>query len=101
MNVSNIGAKMAYTDNAERDFIPTNLRLGTALNMEIDEFNEFTFAFDANKLLVPTQPVYQQQNGAVVYGPDGSPIIFSGRNPNVGVASGIFGSFRTGGCCTR
>jgi len=93
MNVSNIGAKMAYTDNAERDFIPTNLRLGTALNMEIDEFNEFTFAFDANKLLVPTQPVYQQQNGAVVYGPDGSPIIFSGRNPNVGVASGIFGSF--------
>ena len=93
MNISNIGAKMAYTDNAERDFIPTNLRLGTAFNMEIDEFNEFTFAFDANKLLVPTQPVYQQENGTVVYGPDGSPIIFSGRNPNVGVASGIFGSF--------
>jgi hypothetical protein len=93
MNISNIGAKMAYTTNAERDFIPTNLRLGTALNMEIDDFNEFTFSIDANKLLVPTQPVYSQVNGAVVYGPDLSPIVFSGRDANVGVASGIFGSF--------
>ncbi len=50
MNISNIGAKMAYTDNADRDFIPTNLRLGSALNVNIDEYNEFTFAFDANKL---------------------------------------------------
>ena len=84
---------MAYTDNADKDFIPANLRLGSALNMEIDEFNEFTFAVDINKLLVPTQPVYEQFNGAVVYGNDGLPIIFSGRNPDVGVASGIFGSF--------
>ena len=84
---------MAYTDNADRDFIPTNLRLGSAFNMEIDDYNEFTFAFDMNKLLVPTQPVYQQQNGAVVYGPDNSPIIFSGRDPNPALPSGIFGSF--------
>ena len=93
LNISNIGAKMAYTDNADRDFIPTNLRLGTAFNMEIDDYNEFTFAFDMNKLLVPTQPVYQQENGAVVYGPDNSPIIFSGRDPNPALPSGIFGSF--------
>ncbi|MDG2343455.1 MAG: type IX secretion system outer membrane channel protein PorV [Flavobacteriales bacterium] len=93
MNISNIGAKMAYTDNADRDFIPTNLRMGTALNMELDEYNEFSFSFDANKLLVPTQPVYQQANGAVVFGVDNLPIIYSGRDPNVGVASGIFGSF--------
>ena len=93
MNISNIGSPMAYTDNADKDFIPANLRLGSALNMEIDEFNEFTFAVDINKLLVPTQPVYEQFNGAVVYGNDGLPIIFSGRNPDVGVASGIFGSF--------
>jgi hypothetical protein len=93
LNISNIGAKMAYTDNADRDFIPTNLRLGSAFNMEIDDYNEFTFAFDMNKLLVPTQPVYQQENGAVVYGPDNSPIIFSGRDPNPALPSGIFGSF--------
>jgi len=93
LNISNIGAKMAYTDNADRDFIPTNLRLGSAFNMEIDDYNEFTFAFDMNKLLVPTQPVYHQENGAVVYGPDNSPIIYSGRDPNPALPSGIFGSF--------
>ena len=93
LNISNIGAKMAYTDNADRDFIPTNLRLGSAFNMEIDDYQEFTFAFDMNKLLVPTQPVYQQENGSVVIGLDGAPIIFSGRDPNPGLPSGIFGSF--------
>lgn len=93
LNVSNIGAKMAYTDGADRDFIPTNLRLGTALNLELDEFNKFTVAFDANKLLVPTAPIYQTVNGQVVYDIESKPIVFSGRNNNVGVASGMFGSF--------
>ena len=93
MNISNIGAKIRYVEGAQRDFIPTNLRLGTAFNMEIDEFNEFTIALDANKLLVPTQPVYERDaDGKIVAGTNG-PVIFSGRDPNVGVASGIFGSF--------
>ncbi len=93
LNVSNIGAKMAYTDNADKDFIPTNLRIGTALNMEIDEYNKLTFALDANKLLVPTQPIYQLQGGQVVTDGDGNPIIFSGKDPNVGTAAGMFQSF--------
>ena len=82
-NISNIGAKMSYTEAATRDFIPTNFRLGTTLNMELDEFNKFSFSIDANKLLVPTNPYYHPSNGDIV----------SGRNPDVGVASGIFGSF--------
>lgn len=93
LNVSNIGAKMAYTDNAEKDFIPANLRLGTALNMEIDEFNKLTIAFDANKLLVPTQPIYQLEGGELVTDGDGNPIIYSGKDPNVGTAAGMFQSF--------
>lgn len=93
LNISNIGAKMSYTDAANRDFIPTNMRLGAAFNSELDQYNKITIAFDANKLLVPTQPVYQQLNGQTVYGADGLPVVFSGRDPNVGVASGIFGSF--------
>ena len=92
LNVSNIGAKMSYTDAANRDFIPTNMRLGTAFNLDLDEFNKLTVAIDANKLLVPTQPVYTQLNGAPVSGTDGYEI-FSGKDPNVGVATGIFGSF--------
>ncbi len=93
LNISNIGAKMAYTDGADRDFIPANLRLGTALNVEIDDFNQFTFAVDANKLLVPTAPVYQTTSGQLNYDNEGNPIVFSGRDNNIGVASGIFGSF--------
>ena len=83
-NISNIGAKMAYTENADRDFIPTNLRLGSALNMELDEYNQFTFTIDANKLLIPTPPIYD---------PNNPNMILSGRDPNVGVATGMFGSF--------
>ncbi len=83
-NISNIGAKMAYTENADRDFIPTNFRLGSAINMNLDEYNKFTFTFDANKLLIPTPPIYD---------PNDPNVILSGRDPNVGVATGMFGSF--------
>ena len=55
MNISNIGAKISYTNSNNRDFIPTNLRLGTALRAEMDEYNSLTFAADVNKLLVPSE----------------------------------------------
>ncbi|MDP4827798.1 MAG: type IX secretion system outer membrane channel protein PorV [Flavobacteriales bacterium] len=84
LNISNIGAKMSYTETAQQDFIPTNLRLGTALTLEMDTYNELTFTVDANKLLVPTQPVYSQEDGAE---------IVSGKDPNVGVATGMVQSF--------
>ncbi|MFP5471675.1 MAG: type IX secretion system outer membrane channel protein PorV [Bacteroidia bacterium] len=82
LNISNIGSKMSYTSTKERDFLPTNMKLGTALNMELDEFNTFGFMLDFNKLLVPTAPLRFT---------DGT--IASGEEDNVGVASGIFQSF--------
>ena len=53
-NISNIGAKIAYTNIDQKDFIPTNLRLGTAFTMNFDPYNKLTLAVDANKLLVPS-----------------------------------------------
>lgn len=53
-NISNIGAKIAYTNIDQKDFIPTNLRLGTAFTMNFDPYNKLTLAIDANKLLVPS-----------------------------------------------
>ncbi|HSI89762.1 MAG TPA: type IX secretion system outer membrane channel protein PorV, partial [Adhaeribacter sp.] len=53
-NISNIGAKISYTTPEQKDFIPTNLRLGTAFTMELDPYNKITLAVDGNKLLVPT-----------------------------------------------
>lgn len=52
--ISNIGAKMSYTDNANKDFLPTNLRIGGVYTTELDMFNSIAFVADFNKLLVPT-----------------------------------------------
>ena len=52
--IHNIGPKVTYTNSANKDFIPTNLGLGAALDMQLDDFNSFTFTADVNKLLVPT-----------------------------------------------
>ena len=61
LHISNIGSKITFggTDNSE--FIPTNLRLGGSLMIPIDDYNRFTIAADANKLLIPTYP--QQKDG--------------------------------------
>ncbi|MBL6729971.1 MAG: type IX secretion system outer membrane channel protein PorV [Bacteroidia bacterium] len=53
-NISNIGNKISYTNKANGDFIPINLRLGTFWNTQLDEYNEIGFGVDFNKLLVPT-----------------------------------------------
>lgn len=56
MNISNIGSKISFGGDDRSEFIPTNLRLGASLMVPIDEYNRFTIAADANKLLVPTYP---------------------------------------------
>ena len=56
MNISNIGSKISFGGDDRSEFIPTNLRLGASLMVPIDEYNRFSIAADANKLLVPTYP---------------------------------------------
>ena len=82
LNISNIGSKVSYTETTIRDFIPINMRLGTALTADIDEYNKISFAVDLNKLLVPTPPIT-----------DNTGEIKLGQNSDVGVVSGIFQSF--------
>ena len=84
-NISNIGTKLSYSDDPMKDFIPINLRLGGRLTMDIDSYNSFSFTVDANKLLVPTPPVY----GVV----DEQTVIVKGMNPNVSVVQGMLQSF--------
>ena len=52
--ISNIGSKLTYSDENNRDFIPTNLRLGSAFTTDLDPYNKITFGLDFNKLLVPS-----------------------------------------------
>ena len=56
LNISNIGSKITFGGSDESEFIPTNMRLGAALMIPMNEYNRFTIAADANKLLVPTYP---------------------------------------------
>ncbi len=61
LHISNIGSKITFGGTDDSEFIPTNLRLGGSLMIPIDDYNRFTIAADANKLLVPTYP--QQKDG--------------------------------------
>ena len=57
--LQNMGSKISYYGDEESQFIPANLRLGASLMVPIDEYNRFSFAADANKLLVPTVPLQE------------------------------------------
>ncbi|MFA6126062.1 MAG: type IX secretion system outer membrane channel protein PorV [Bacteroidales bacterium] len=88
-NISNIGSKISYTQNSDKDFIPINLRLGTAFTIEFDDYNSLTAAVDLNKLLVPTPPSYYKDSVDI----HNDPVIEAGFDPNVPVAVGMLHSF--------
>ena len=59
LNISNIGSKINFGSDENSEFIPTNMRLGASLMVPVDEYNRFTIAADANKMLVPTYPLQE------------------------------------------
>lgn len=67
LNISNIGSKITFGGSEDSEFIPTNMRLGVALMVPIDEYNRFTIAADANKLLVPTYPKLEDGESSEEY----------------------------------
>ncbi|NJD22325.1 MAG: type IX secretion system outer membrane channel protein PorV [Melioribacter sp.] len=52
MNLSNLGPKIYYIDQAQADPIPTNLRIGLAARIFQDEYNSLTYTVDFSKLLI-------------------------------------------------
>ena len=52
--ITNLGGKISYSDANNKDFLPTNFRIGTAYKMELDALNSLSFALDFNKLMVPS-----------------------------------------------
>ena len=89
LDISNIGSKISYTvDNTQKEFIPTNFRIGPRLTLELDDYNTISFQIDINKLLVPTPPIYSDSTN-----PDGSYVIEEGMNPDVGPIKGMIQSW--------
>ncbi|MFN3997700.1 type IX secretion system outer membrane channel protein PorV [Algoriphagus sp.] len=96
MAITNIGPKITYNSAEDLDYIPTNLRVGTAYRINLDPVNSITFALDFNKLMVPTPPLYEtNQDGTLKTDENGNLIIApgNGKDPNRALISGMFGSF--------
>lgn len=87
LGINNVGSKMSYTETAERDFIPTNLKLGALISPSIQTKYvrmEVDIAYQATKLLVPTPATYHPENET---------LIASGKDSDVDVFTGIIQSF--------
>lgn len=83
LNISNIGTKMAYSNSDDKEFIPTNMRLGGRFSMNLDEYNLLGITVDLNKLLVPTPPVRDTDTDEVI----------AGKDDDVGTIQGMVQSF--------
>jgi hypothetical protein len=82
-NISNIGNKMAYSNEQQKTFLPINMRIGGSIGLNLDSYNKLNFAVDFNKLLVPTPPLYDPDTHEIIYG----------KSRDVGVVQGMFQSF--------
>ena len=83
INISNIGPRLKYDEGGQKNYIPTNLRIGSGLDLLLDSNNSVNFNFELNKLLVPS-PI-------AVFSDDGD---FQGyQQPDITFLKGIFESF--------
>ncbi len=72
INLSNIGPGIQYTDNAQKDPLPTVLRAGWAYTMDLDEMgmNTITFSNDISKVMARNNRV-QNEDGEETFEPMG------------------------------
>jgi hypothetical protein len=83
-NLSNIGPRMKYEELGKENFIPTNLKLGSAFDFIFDPSNKLSLNLELNKLLVPSPsvPIYNSNDEIIGY-----------NQADVNFLSGIFKSF--------
>ena len=83
-NLSNIGPRMKYEELGKENFIPTNLKLGSAFDFIFDSSNKLSLNLELNKLLVPSPsvPIYNSNDESIGY-----------NQADVNFLSGIFKSF--------
>ena len=95
--VLNFGPRVSYTANAEKDFIPTNLQLGFLFEpkFKIDQNTTLTFdlAYQLEKQLVPSPPLYLSDENGLVINDDGDQIIEFGKDPDISPFTALYQSF--------
>jgi Type IX secretion system protein PorV len=91
LDISNIGSKMTYTSNINKDFLPCNLGIGFGYKLHLDAKDDNTVGIyaDFNKLLVPTpnQPV-----GGSATAPNGYALSAKqqGEDPITGIVTSFY-----------
>jgi hypothetical protein len=83
-NISNMGPRMKYEELGKNNFIPTNLKIGSAFDFIFDSSNKLSLNLELNKLLVPSPsiPVYNSNDQIIGY-----------NQEDVSFLSGLFKSF--------
>ncbi|CAZ94955.1 type IX secretion system outer membrane channel protein PorV [Zobellia galactanivorans] len=84
-NISNLGGKIAYDENGQDNFIPTNLKFGVGFDIILDQDNVLGFTSEFNKLLVPTPKDFDGDGDLDADDRD--------EYQNIGFLSGVFKSF--------
>ena len=56
-NISNLGPRMKYEELGKENFIPTNLKVGSAFDFIFDSSNKLSINLEFNKLLVPSPSI--------------------------------------------
>ena len=83
-NISNMGPRMKYEELGKNNFIPTNLKIGSAFDFIFDSANKLSLNLELNKLLVPSPsiPVYNSNDQIIGY-----------NQEDISFLSGLFKSF--------
>lgn len=83
LNISNIGPRLKYDEGGQKNFIPTNLRLGSGMELALGSNNKLNINLEFNKLLVPSPiAVYDDEGALQGY-----------QQPDISFFKGIFESF--------
>ena len=83
INISNVGPRLNYDVGGQKNFIPSNLKFGTGLDLILDSSNIFGIYLEFNKLLVPSPVSSYSELG-----------IFQGyKQPDISFLKGILTSF--------
>lgn len=81
-NISNIGPRLVYDIGGQKNFLPTNLKLGTGWDWVFDANSTIGLHFEFNKLLVPSPVANLSENGSIIY-----------AQPDVNFLRGMLDSF--------
>ncbi len=90
--INNLGTKISYTQSINKDFIPANLGIGAAWELNFDEFNSLTITTDIHKLLVPT-PCLDKDDDPLTSTCDTDPVNDIPDYKEQSMFGGVLGSF--------